>query len=180
MNLWPQFDATANASLPAEEILDVRQSADFGWPYCYFDPFQNKRVEAPEYGGDGRKTGDCARYAKPAATFPAHYAPLDLLFYSGATFPAQYRSGVFVSFHGSWNRAPLPEEGYNVMFLPMRGNAASGPASVFADGFAGTPAPSPTSAQHRPVGLAESRDGGMYVSDDSNGRIWKISYIGTR
>ena len=180
LSLWPGFDAAANASLPAEELLDVTQGSDFGWPYCYFDPFQNKRIEAPEYGGDGRRTGDCAKYAKPVATFPAHYAPLDLLFYGGAQFPAQYRNGVFVSFHGSWNRAPLPEEGYNVMFQPMRGSAATGPATVFADGFAGTPTPSPTSAQHRPVGLAEAHDGGIYVSDDSSGRIWKISYIGSR
>jgi glucose/arabinose dehydrogenase len=177
LSLWPEFDATTNANLPAEELLDVTQGADYGWPYCYFDPFQNRRVEAPEYGGDGRTVADCGRYAKPAATFPAHYAPLDLLFYGGSQFPPQYRNGVFVTFHGSWNRSPLPEAGYNVMFQPLRGNATSGTAAVFADGFAGAPTPSPSSAQHRPVGLAEAPDGALYVSDDSGGRIWKISYI---
>jgi glucose/arabinose dehydrogenase len=114
------------------------------------------------------------------ATFPAHFAPLDLLFYSGAQFPAQFRNGVFVAFHGSWNRSPLPEGGYHVMFQPLRGDVAQGSAAVFADGFAGTATPSPSSAQHRPVGLAQSPDGALYVSDDSGGRIWKISYIGAR
>jgi glucose/arabinose dehydrogenase len=180
LSLWSGFDAEANANLPAEELLDVTQDADFGWPYCYFDPFQNKRVQAPEYAGDGHTVGDCAKYARPTATFPAHYAPLDLLFYAGSQFPAQYHNGVFVSFHGSWNRSPLPEAGYNVMFQPLRGNVTSGSAVIFADGFAETPAPSPSSAQHRPVGLAEAHDGAMYVSDDSGGRIWKISYIGGR
>jgi glucose/arabinose dehydrogenase len=137
-------------------------------------------VQAPEYGGDGRNVGDCAKYARPVATSPAHYAPLDLLFYVGSQFPSQYRNGAFVSFHGSWNRSPLPEAGYNVMFQPLRGKTAPGTAVVFADGFAGTATPTPSSAQHRPVGLAEAPDGAIYVSDDSGGRIWKISYIGSR
>ena len=180
LNLWPAFDIVENANLPGEELLEITQGADFGWPYCYFDPFEGKRVEAPEYGGDGNRTAECVRYTKPSATFPAHYAPLDLLFYAGSQFPGEYRNGVFVAFHGSWNRSPLPEGGYNVMFQPMRGDASSGPAVVFADNFAGTSHPTPGSAQHRPVGLAESPDGALYVSDDVRGRIWKISYIGER
>jgi len=180
LNLWPAFDTVENANLPAEELLEIPQGADFGWPYCYFDPFQGKRVEAPEYGGDGSRTADCARYAKPEATFPAHYAPLDLLFYAGSQFPGTYRNGVFVSFHGSWNRSPLAEGGYSVMFESLRRDVADGPPVVFADGFAGTSQPTPGSAQHRPVGLAESPDGALYVSDDVSGRIWKIIYIGER
>jgi glucose/arabinose dehydrogenase len=176
LDLWPAFDAVKNAELPAEELQEIKQGADYGWPYCYFDPFLNTRVEAPEYGGDGRAVADCAKYAKPVATFPAHYAPLDLLFYTGTQFPAQYRNGVFVAFHGSWNRSPLPQAGYNVMFQPLKGDISSGEALVFADGFAGTSRPSPGSAQHRPVGLAEAPDGSLYVSDDSGGRIWRISY----
>ncbi len=179
LNIWPAFDDTENAELPAEELQEIREGTDYGWPYCYFDPIQNTRVQAPEYGGDGRKEADCARYTKPVATFPAHYAPLELLFYTGTQFPEQYRNGVFVAFHGSWNRSPLPQGGYNVMFLPLNREAAAGSARVFADGFAGTSAPSPGSAQHRPVGLAQAPDGGLYVSDDAGGRIWKISYTGT-
>ena len=169
-----------NAELPAEELQEIEQGADYGWPYCYFDPLLNRRVEAPEYGGDGRAVANCAGYARPVATFPAHYAPLDLLFYSGTQFPAEYRNGAFVAFHGSWNRSPLPQAGYNVMFQPLNENVSTGTAHVFADGFAGTPQPSPGNAQHRPVGLAEGPDGSLYVSDDSGGRIWKISFTGMR
>ena len=135
---------------------------------------------APEYGGDGRAVADCAKYTKPVAIFPAHYAPLDVLFYTGTQFPEQYRDGAFVAFHGSWNRSPLPQAGYNVMFQPLNHDASTGTALVFADGFAGTPRPSPENAQHRPVGLAQGPDGSLYVSDDSGGRIWKISYAGMR
>ena len=93
--------------------------------------------------------------------------------------PAEYQNGVFVAFHGSWNRSPLPEAGYNVMFQPLNGETANGPSQVFASGFAGTENPSPRSA-HRPVGLAQALDGSLYVSDDAGGRIWKIMYLGTR
>jgi glucose/arabinose dehydrogenase len=178
LNIWKAFDDIENADLPAEELQEIREGADFGWPYCYFDPFQNTRVLAPEYGGDGRNTGDCTTYAKPIATFPAHYAPLDLLFYTGAQFPAQYRDGAFVAFHGSWNRSPLPQAGYNVMFQPLHHEASGATAYVFADGFAGTPQPSPGTARHRPVGLAQGADGSLYVSDDVGGRIWRIRYTG--
>jgi hypothetical protein len=54
LNLWPAFDTVRNAELPAEELQEIEHGADYGWPYCYFDPVQNKRVETPEYGGDGR------------------------------------------------------------------------------------------------------------------------------
>jgi len=178
LDLWPAFDGTKNAELPAEELQEIKQGADFGWPYCYFDPLLNRRVVAPEYGGDGRAVADCAKYTNPVATFPAHYAPLDVLFYMGTQFPAQYRDGAFVAFHGSWNRSPLPQAGYNVMFQPLNHDASTGTAHVFADGFAGTPRPSPGNAQHRPVGLAQGPDGSLYVSDDSGGRIWRISYAG--
>ena len=70
LSIWRAFDATQNAELPAEEPQEVKEGADYGWPYCYFDAFQNKRFEAPEYGGDGRTVADCAKYAKPVALFP--------------------------------------------------------------------------------------------------------------
>ena len=107
-------------------------------------------------------------------------ASLAVALYNGPEFPVRCRAGVFVAFHGSWNRSPLPQAGYNVMFQPLDHNASTGAARVFADGFAGTPRPSPGNAQHRLVGLAQGPDGSLYVSDDSGGRIWKISYTGMR
>jgi glucose/arabinose dehydrogenase len=109
--------------------------------------------------------------------FPAHWAPNDLLFYSGKNFPAKYQGGAFVAFHGSWNRAPEPQAGYKVVFQPMKAGKPAGAYEVFADGFAGVLADNnPRNAQYRPVGLAIAPDGALYVSDSQKGRVWRISY----
>jgi glucose/arabinose dehydrogenase len=180
--MWPGlFTKEQNAELPAEEMQQYTEGANFGWPYCYYDPAQRKRVLSPEYGGDGKKEGDCAKFNQPVATFPAHMGPNALLFYTGTQFPQTYRGGAFVAFHGSWNRAPLPQKGYNVWFVPMKDGKAAGEPAVFADGFGGKdPIMDPRKAEHRPSGLTLARDGGLYVSDDVNGRIWKISYTGSK
>ncbi len=180
--MWPRlFDATQNAQLPAEEMQVYTEGADFGWPYCYYDPMQKKRVLAPEYGGDGKKEGDCAKYNGPLVPFAAHMAPNALLFYTGTQFPQEYRGGAFVAFHGSWNRAPMPQEGYKVMFVPFRNGQPSGEPAVFADKFGGSdPVMDPRKATYRPSGLALGRDGSLYVSEDAKGRIWRISYTGQR
>ena len=167
-----------SAQLPAEEFLSVKDGSDFGWPYCYYDPMQNKKVLAPEYGGDGKKTGRCSNAENPIMAFPAHTAPNDLLFYTGDMFPEKYKNGAFIAFHGSWNRAPLPQEGYYVAFVPFKGNVPSGAWEIFANDFAGVAGElkSPGDAKHRPCGLAQAPDGSLFVSDDSKGRIYRISY----
>ena len=93
---------------------------------------------APEYGGDGgKKVGDCDTLDRPVAAFPAHWAPNDLKIYKGSQFPKGYQGGAFIAFHGSWNRAPGPQGGYNVVFQPLADGKPSGDYIVFADGFAG-------------------------------------------
>lgn len=176
---WPgRFKPEQEATLPAEELLLLQQGADFGWPYCYFDPAQNKLVLAPEYGGDGGKTvGRCAQKTAPVAAFPAHWGPNGMTFYDHAHFPKRYRNGVFIAFHGSWNRAPFPQGGYNVVFQPLAAGKATGRCEIFADGFAGA-TKSPEKAMHRPSGVAVGPDGALFVSDDSRGRIYRISYQG--
>ena len=82
------FTADQSAQLPAEEIVQLEKGADYGWPECYYDGIQNKLVLAPEYGGDGKKIGVCADKKAPVASFPGHWAPNDLLIYSGNAFPA--------------------------------------------------------------------------------------------
>ena len=134
---------------------------------------------APEYGGDGQAAGDCAQYNAPLVAFPGHWAPNDLLFYTGDQFPPRYRDGVFVVFHGSWNRAPLEQGGYQVAFAPRAGGAFVGDWETFADGFAVTsPLMSPGEAVHRPSGIAQGPDGSIYVTDDVGGRVWRIVYTG--
>jgi len=176
---WPDlYKPDQEATLPAEELLLLKASGDYGWPECYYDSFAQELVLAPEYGGDGGKTtGVCASKIAPIAAFPAHWAPNAMVMYDGKQFPARYRDGVFIAFHGSWDRAPYPQSGYNVVFQPVAGDRASGPCEIFADGFAGE-VKSPAKAEHRPGGLAVGPDGSLYVSDDIRGRIYRIVYRG--
>ena len=168
--------------------MRIERGDDFGWPYCYHDPELGRLVLAPEYGGDGKRAGRCDGKREPLLAFPAHWAPNALLFYTGDQFPERYRGGAFVAFHGSWNRAPLPQAGYSVGFVPMStgtgasagtwaGVGPSGGFEVFADGFAG-PLKGPRDARHRPSGLAQGPDGSLYIADDSGGRIWRVFYRG--
>lgn len=176
---WPKFfTAEQSAENPAEELVEVNKGDDFGWPYCFYSVDAKKLVLAPEYGGDGKKVGRCADKKEPVATFPGHWAPESAMFYTGNQFPARYRGGVFIAFHGSWNRAPEPQDGFKVVFVPMTNGAPGAQYESFADGFAGDDKPR-GGAQYRPMGLAQGPDGALYVTDDKGGRIWKVSYTGS-
>jgi glucose/arabinose dehydrogenase len=174
---WPQrFNALMGAELPAEAMYRVAHGADYGWPYCFYDGLHGRYLLAPEYGGDGRKNGQCAGKPPPLAAFPAHWAPNALLFYTHHGFPERYRGGAFIAFHGSWNRGKQ-QQGYNVAFVPLTTSGEPrGPMEVFADGFAG-PLKDPKAAKHRPSGLALGPGGALYVSDDQRGRIWRIVHV---
>ena len=176
---WPDlYQPKEEATLPAEELLLLTRGGDYGWPECYYDAVQGKLVLAPEYGGDGgKKLGPCAAKSAPIAAFPAHWAPNGMVLYDKQQFPARYHNGVFIAFHGSWNRAPYPQGGYNVVFQALEGDRASGGCEVFADGFAGA-IKSQDQAEHRPSGVAVGPDGSLYVSDDMRGRIYRIVYRG--
>jgi glucose/arabinose dehydrogenase len=180
--LWSKsFTAEDNANRPAEEMHLLKQGANFGWPYCFYDLTLKKRILNPEYGGDGKAEGDCAKYDKPIAVFPAHNAPVGLMFYTGTQFPAEYRNGAFITFHGSWNRSPFAQDGFNIRFVPFKGEQPSGPDKIFANGFAGpNPVQGNAQAVHRPVGIAQGPDGSLFVTDDAKGRIWRISYTAGR
>jgi glucose/arabinose dehydrogenase/mono/diheme cytochrome c family protein len=176
---WPElYTPEQGHNLPAEELVELKRGGDYGWPECYFDNKQEKLVLAPEYGGDGgEKVGVCAEKQGPVAFFPAHWAPNDMKIFNGEHFPAAYRGGAFIAFHGSWNRAPAPQGGYNIVFQPLAEGKASGPYVVFADGFAGA-VKEPGRAAHRPSGLAVGPDGALYISDDVGGRIWRVTFKG--
>ncbi len=178
---WPKlYTAKQSADLPAEELVALRQGGDYGWPECYYDQIQRRLVLAPEYGGDGgHKAGVCDKKLEPVAAFPGHWAPNDMLIYTGTQFPAAYKDGAFIAFHGSWNRAPEPQGGYNVVFQPLKNGTASDPFVVFADGFAGE-FMEPGRAAHRPTGLAVGPDGALYIADDQGGRIWRVTYGGDK
>ena len=176
--LWPEhFTEAERVELPAEEFHVAEQGDNFGWPYTYFDQLRGERMVAPEYGGDGETPTEAGLYKDPLIGFPGHWGPNDLIFYRGENFPGRYQGGAFIAFHGSWNRAPEPQGGYNVVFVPMADGAPSGDWEVFADGFAGTDRlKSPRDADYRPTGLAVDNAGALLISDSLNGRIWRVTY----
>lgn len=175
--LYPEyFNAQQSAELPAETLFALDKGDDAGWPYIYYDQLQKKKILAPEYGGDGKKTSG-ENTIDPLVSFPGHMAPNGLLFYKGSQFPDKYKNGAFIAFHGSWNRAPEKQKGYFVAFVPFANGKPSGNWEIFADNFSSTTdITSPGDAEHRPCGLAMGPDGSLYVSDDVKGTIYKISY----
>lgn len=173
------FSDSMSAELPAEEMFRIKEGGNYGWPYCYYDPIQAKKVLAPEYGGDGKTPGRCAGMEQPIMAFPGHWGPNAMLFYTGNMFPEKYLNGVFVAFHGSWNRAPFRQAGYNIAFVPFKNGLPSGPYEIFAEGFTGKEVIMNTGeAQYRPCGLSMLPDGSLLVSDSREGRVWRISWQG--
>jgi len=175
-NLFPNiYTVHQSAILPAECMYALKKDDNAGWPYLYYDWQTHKKMQGPEYGGDGKKEAD-SKYLNPVAAYPGHYAPDGLLFYTGNQFPAKYKNGAFIAFHGSWNRAPEPQAGYCVVFQPFKNGKPDGDWEVFADGFSGSKSlAQPGDAIHRPCGLAQGPDGSLYVSD-VKGAIYKITY----
>lgn len=179
---WPQYYTSwHSALLPSEEFLKVDEGSDAGWPYYYYDYMQGKKLLNPEYGGDGKKQGDGDKMNQPLIGFPGHFAPNDILFYTGDQFPDRYRNGAFIAFHGSTIRAPYPQGGYCVAFVPFKDGKPSGPWEVFADGFAGVDTIVFTSdAKYRPSGLAQGPDGSLYVTESEKGKVWRIMFKGDK
>jgi len=180
--LFPEYYSSwQSAVLPAEEFLKITEGSDAGWPYYYYDQMQGKKMLAPEYGGDGKKEGKGRDLLQPVMGFSGHWAPNDLLFYHGDQFPEHYKHGAFVAFHGSTNRAPYPQSGYFVGFVPFKNGEPSGPWEVFADGFTRVDTVVNTSdAVYRPMGIAIGPDGSLYLSESQKGKIWRVMFKGDK
>ena len=146
---------------PPEEINILRPGRDYGWPRCY--------GEGARYPGF---SGDCSAVERAELNMQAHSAPLGMGFYTGEMFPAQYRNDALVAFHGSWNRNQ--PTGYKVVRIRASGGRAAG-IEDFLTGFLRLPTTS-----GRPVHAATGPDGALYVSDDQNGMVYRISYAGPR
>lgn len=146
--------------LPPETIYRVREGEDYGWPRCH-----SGRIVDPEFGGPNA----CQGVPPPMVEMQAHSAPLGLAFYTGQVFPEQYRGDLFVAFHGSWNRR-VPT-GYKVVRIPMQ-DGTPGAAQDFAVGWLTEDG----SVWGRPVGVVTGPDGGLYISDDSGGVIYRVYY----
>jgi glucose/arabinose dehydrogenase len=150
--------------LPPEEINDLgKNGGDFGWPYCYGNKLPN-----PEYKNAQR----CASTIPPVVEMQAHSAPLGLAFNRGSQFPAEYKDDLFVAFHGSWNRS-IPT-GYKV----VRIHWTNGKPQVedFITGWLPPGAQSRDGLMGRPVGILFAQDGSMFVTDDEDGVIYRVTY----
>jgi len=147
---------------PPETVNLVHDGDNFGWPSCV-----NGRYPDPQFG----RPGACDGVTRPAVEMQAHSAPLGLEFYQGSAFPADYQGNLFVAFHGSWNRS-IPT-GYKVVRIPFTDGRPSGDVQDFVVGWQG-----PSSVWGRPVDVLTGPDGSLFISDDKNGWIYRVTYRG--
>jgi glucose/arabinose dehydrogenase len=163
--------------LPPETIYDLgKDGGDGGWPYCYGDRVPDSNfTKSSEGAGNGTGEDRCKNVLEPKVQMQAHSAPLGLAFYEGTQFPAEYRNNIFVAFHGSWNRS-IPT-GYKVVRVKVDDKGQ--PEGGAEDFITGWLAPGETKKGRwmgRPVGIVFGSDGSMYLSDDSGGVIYRITY----
>jgi glucose/arabinose dehydrogenase len=152
--------------LVPDYLTSIKQGGFYGWPYAYIGPNADpRRTENPELV---KKT------IVPDVVMGAHVAVLDFLPYTGKQFPAEYRNGIFIAQHGSWNRSQ--RTGYNVMFVPFHDGKPSGAPKPFLNGWMLSPAQ--REVWGRPVGLLQLPDGSILITDDGGNKIWRISYKG--
>jgi glucose/arabinose dehydrogenase/mono/diheme cytochrome c family protein len=174
------YDELDNAERVSEVMHLLREGSDLGWPRTYWDPIKKAHMLAPEYGGDNFKRIEPDPYDVPVVAFPGHWAPLQMALYSGTQFPAKYRGGMFVAFHGSWNRAPRAQAGYKIAFVPFNDKGLpTGQYEDFATGFPGVDYFVNTrDARYRPSGVTMGPDGSLYISETEKGRLWRVIYTG--
>jgi glucose/arabinose dehydrogenase len=152
--------------LVPDYITSVRDQGFYGWPYAYLGPHVDPTVTAP-------RPDLVDRAIVPDVLLPSHSAALGLIFYTGSQFPAAYRNSAFVALHGSINRSKL--SGYAVVRVPFADGKPAGAAEDFMSGFIARD-DEDKAAWGRPVGLLQTPDGSLLVSDDGGNRVWRVSY----
>jgi glucose/arabinose dehydrogenase len=150
--------------LPPDYVTSVQDGGFYGWPYSYIGNNVDPRVKP-------QKPELVARAIVPDVLLGAHRAPLGFAFYNGTQFPENYRGGMFLAEHGSWNRST--RAGYQVVFVAMRDGKALAEPQPFLTGF--VPDPTKEQVYGRPVGVAIAPDGSLLVSDDASGLIYRVS-----
>jgi len=158
-------------NLPPDYFTYVKPGGFYGYPYSYAGKFPDPDL--------GTKRPDLVANAiVPDVLFPAHSAPTGLVFYTGDSFPAEYKGDAFVSLHGSWNTAQ--PHGYKVVRVPMKNGRPTGSYQNFLTGFWDGKTKNPPAAWGRPVGLTVAKDGSLLVADDVGQTVWRVSYVGKK
>ena len=157
-------------------LVNVKEGEFYGWPHAYNGPHAEPRHAEDENFAefyDAELHAEMvAKTLYPDVLLGSHVAVLDMKFYTGTQFPEEYRGGLFMAFHGSWNRAA--RIGYNVTFIPFKdGRPQSGPQDFLTGWMLGS---DQREVWGRPVGLLLLKDGSMLVSDDGGRKIWRVSY----
>jgi glucose/arabinose dehydrogenase len=152
---------------PPDYITHVQEGGFYGWPWFYIGSNQDPRHEGkhPELKG---------KVIVPDVLVQAHSASLEMTFYTGNQFPAEYKGDAFAAEHGSWNREK--RTGYKIIRVPMKNGKATGEYEDFVIGFVTTD----QNVWGRPVGVAVAADGSLIFSDDGSGSIWRVSYAGDK
>ena len=159
-------DALGNNLVP-DYVTHVQEDGFYGWPWWYMGGHQDPRHQ-------GKHPELQSRVITPDILVNPHFASLELTFYEGSQFPAEYMGDGFAAEHGSWNRAQ--RAGYEVIRLPMRDGHATGEYQDFLTGF--TVGNGDGDVWGRPVGVAVAHDGSLFVSDDGSNSIWHVIYTG--
>jgi glucose/arabinose dehydrogenase len=155
-------------NLPSDYLFRVQQGGFYGWPYAYIG-------KHPQPGFAQLAPDKVEATITPDLLFQAHSSLLDLVFYEGDQFPAEYKGSLFVALKGSWNRS-IPT-GYKVVRVPFKEGRPEGWYENFATGFWAS-GEQRAEVWGRPAALAVAKDGSLLVADDTGGTIWRISYNG--
>ncbi|MDF3021805.1 MAG: L-sorbosone dehydrogenase [Steroidobacteraceae bacterium] len=150
--------------LVPDYLTSVKRGAFYGWPYSYFGPHVDTRVEPP-------RPDLVASALAPDYALGAHVAPLGLVYSDGAKLPTHLGEGMFIGEHGSWNRDP--PSGYKVVFVPFRAGKPTGMPLDVLTGFVNDRG----LAYGRPVGVAIDRRGALLVADDVGNVIWRVTAV---
>lgn len=152
-------------NLVPDYVTRVRQGAFYGWPWWYMGNRQDPRWK-------GARLDLAGKITDPDVPIQSHSAPLQMTFYNGGMFPADYNNSAFAALHGSWNRSE--RTGYKVVRILMRDGVPTGEYEDFLTGFV----IDNRRVWGRPVGVATGKDGSLFVSEDGNSTIWRVSYGG--
>jgi glucose/arabinose dehydrogenase len=162
-DLWCSTNERDNLGddLPPDYITRVREGGFYGWPWYYIGAHEDPRHK-------GARPDLKDKVIIPDVLIQPHSAPLQMMFYAGEQFPAEYKGNIFVAQHGSWNRAK--PTGYKIIRIVVRDGVPTGEYEDFVTGFVLDDA----HVWGRPVGIAEAKDGSLIFSEDGNGTIWRV------